>query len=287
MLLIVLIPSISSAQIYESVGIRAQGMSGAFVAVADDATSTWWNPAGLATGGFFNAVLEVDRVEDSSHTRARAFSLTVPSLGLSYYRLSLSGMQVLSTTGMPPANREDQGVLSQYGVTVGQSLTPHLVLASTLKLVRALDTNSLDVDTGVMAMFGRVRAGLSVRNLKAPQMGEGDEFLKLPRLARAGVALTAGSADRVALTAAFDADLTTTPTPIGDVRHMAVGAEAWLKGYVGVRGGVGVNTVGATRQSWSAGASLALRSGMFADAQLTRGDDLSRNGWGFGLRFKL
>ena len=69
-------------------------MSGAFVAVSDDATSTWWNPAGLATGGFFNAVLEVDRVEDSSHTRARAFSLTVPSLGLSYYRLSLSGMQV-------------------------------------------------------------------------------------------------------------------------------------------------------------------------------------------------
>ncbi len=40
----------ASAQIYETVGIRAQGMAGAFVAVADDSTATWWNPAGLATG---------------------------------------------------------------------------------------------------------------------------------------------------------------------------------------------------------------------------------------------
>ena len=31
-------------------------MSGAFVAVADDATAVWWNPAGLATGPYFNAI---------------------------------------------------------------------------------------------------------------------------------------------------------------------------------------------------------------------------------------
>ena len=43
-----------SAQIYETVGIRAQGMAGAFVAVADDSTATWWNPAGLATGAYFS-----------------------------------------------------------------------------------------------------------------------------------------------------------------------------------------------------------------------------------------
>jgi hypothetical protein len=48
-------PQAATAQIYESIGIRAQGMSGAFVAVADDATTTWWNPAGLASGGYFKA----------------------------------------------------------------------------------------------------------------------------------------------------------------------------------------------------------------------------------------
>ena len=33
-------------------------MSGAFVAVADDATAVWWNPAGLATGRFSTSSLK-------------------------------------------------------------------------------------------------------------------------------------------------------------------------------------------------------------------------------------
>ena len=49
-----MLPPVAGAQIYESVGIRAQGMGGAFVAVADDATATWWNPAGLASGAYFS-----------------------------------------------------------------------------------------------------------------------------------------------------------------------------------------------------------------------------------------
>jgi hypothetical protein len=39
--------SIASAQSFEAVGPRARGLGGAFTAVADDATATWWNPAGL------------------------------------------------------------------------------------------------------------------------------------------------------------------------------------------------------------------------------------------------
>ena len=42
----------AGAQIVESVGSRALGMGGAFVAVASDSTATWWNPAGLAAGPF-------------------------------------------------------------------------------------------------------------------------------------------------------------------------------------------------------------------------------------------
>ena len=33
-------------------------MGGAFMAVADDATATWWNPAGLASGAYFNGIIE-------------------------------------------------------------------------------------------------------------------------------------------------------------------------------------------------------------------------------------
>ena len=61
---VLLWPTGARAQIYESVGTRAQGMGGAFVAVADDASATWWNPAGLAMGAFFSSVLEHDNAQD-------------------------------------------------------------------------------------------------------------------------------------------------------------------------------------------------------------------------------
>ncbi len=282
---LVLTPQAATAQIYESIGIRAQGLSGAFVAVADDATATWWNPAGLPGGGLFNAIIEFDRVEDPSSTRARAFALTVPSLGLSYYRLALNRMRPAGPTGMPPANREDDGVLSQFGATVGQSIGAHLVVASTVKLVRALDDNEADLDMGVMAMFGGARVGLAVKNLRTPEFFDGVELFELPYQARTGFSFKAGSASSAEVTAAVDADLTTTSTAFGIARHLATGAEALLLNRtVGVRGGVGINTVGETRMSASIGASVAFRSGIFADAQLTRGDDEARNGWGVALR---
>ena len=161
-----LAPVAASAQIFETIGIRAQGMSGAFVAVADDATTTWWNPAGLVSGGYLNVVLEYDRFEGSSLTRARAFSLTVPSMGLSYYRLSLSGMRAPSTTASAATSREDQGVLSQYGVTIGQSVGAHLVIASTVKLVRAMDETGSDLDAGG---HGHVRSGTYRCGAQEPQ----------------------------------------------------------------------------------------------------------------------
>jgi hypothetical protein len=284
-LLVLLSPAPVAAQIYETVGIRAQGMSGAFVSIADDASATWWNPAGLAAGGYINMLLEFDRIEDSSHTRASGFALTVPSLGLSYYRLSLRGMRTISTIVPPPANREDEGVLSQFGVTVGQSLGSHVVIASTAKLVHGLDTTRGDLDAGVMAIYGRTRAGLAVKNIRNAELGESVVVFSPGRQARAGASLKLGSASTADVTVALDGDLTTTPTAVGDVRHLASGVEAWLfKRTVGVRGGLGINTVGLTRRSWSAGASSALKSGFYIDAQLTRGDDVTRNGWGFDLR---
>ena len=72
-LLLGLIPSVASAQTFESIGVRAQGLGGAYVAVADDATSSWWNPAGQVTGAYFSAVVEKGRttepVTDRKSTR--------------------------------------------------------------------------------------------------------------------------------------------------------------------------------------------------------------------------
>src|SRR5207249_413902 len=100
-----------------------------------------------------------DRVENPSGTRARAIAVMVPSLGLSHYRLALSGIGPPASTETAGASRQDQGVLSQFGATVGQSLGNHLVVASTLKLVHALDHTDGDLDLGALAMVGWARFG--------------------------------------------------------------------------------------------------------------------------------
>src|SRR3954469_3802667 len=80
----------ASAQIFETIGIRAQGMAGAFVAIADDSTATWWNPAGLASGAYFSGIVERTYALAPNDERTLGVSFAVPSLGLSYYRLQMS-----------------------------------------------------------------------------------------------------------------------------------------------------------------------------------------------------
>jgi len=144
------------AQIFESVGTRAQGMAGAFVAVADDATATWWNPAGLAGGAYFSVILEHGETTDPEHpasagpadrNTSTSFAAVFPALGLSYYHLRVSEIGPFSSSNAPAgAVRQDQGpaevalrstTTSQFGVSIGQSIGGVLVVASTLRLVTA------------------------------------------------------------------------------------------------------------------------------------------------------
>ena len=323
-------PSEARGQTMDVVGVRAQGMGGAFTAVADDATATWWNPAGLAGGAYFNAIVEFGTHQEPRTDPAPAFgpvpawrmetrslSVAFPALGLSYYRLRLSEIRPETSTDADTGVRQDQGmtgvrlrslVLNQLGATVGQSVGEHLVVGSTLKLVRASlgvearapGAASLDeaerltadgethsgIDIGAMAAFGRTRLGLTVRNLTKPEYGTGPDAITLRRQARAGISLSsrargvAGSA-----TVAVDADLIRTATALGDERRIAAGVEVWTpKRRVGVRGGLSANTLGARRSSFSGGLSAALGRGTYVEAEATSGADDSRRGWSLGFR---
>jgi hypothetical protein len=144
----------AQAQIYEAVGTRAQGMGGAFVAVADDATATWWNPAGLASGPYFSSIIERSSLDDpgtpamagpARRDAASGIAVSFPALGLSYYRFRVSEIRPSSSTATTDPVRQDPGAisvdlrslaLSKYGVTFGQSIGRYLVLASTLGVLR-------------------------------------------------------------------------------------------------------------------------------------------------------
>jgi hypothetical protein len=180
------------AQTTDSVGVRAQGMAGAFTAVADDATAAWWNPAGLAGGALGNAILEYGwQTQPHSDLDAngapvpagridtRGLAVAFPALGLSYYRLAVSQIQPPTSTGVPPGVRQDQGTVSvaeqslivtQFGATIGQSIGSHLVLGTTLKIVHGTigdgaqpgNVASLDQAAGLGTADAGTKAGLDL-----------------------------------------------------------------------------------------------------------------------------
>ena len=326
----VCIAASARAQTPDAIGVRAQGMGGAFTAVADDATASWWNPAGMAGGAYFNAILESGSHREPSTDRTtsgepqaawraetRSFSVAFPALGLSYYRLRISEIQPQTSTATAAVVRQDGGatgvrlralVLSQFGTSVGQSLGEHLVVASTVKLVHAgaaskvqpAATGSLDaaggidpsgethagLDIGAMAVFGRARIGVMIRNVKQPEFGSGTDAFTLSRTARVGAAVSSGTRGVIgAATVAVDADLTTTTTVLGEERRLAAGGELWTSARTfGLRAGVGINTIGDQRTSLSGGFSAALKKGLYADGELSGGTDRGRRGWGAALR---
>lgn len=199
----------------QSLGTRASGMGQAFVAVADDASSVYWNPAGMATGAYISFVVDVGAGdadsggsrghEGASSHNAQLLAFTLPPLGLGYYRLSTVVAGPDEAAGMAGPSREEgrrnlQGLTTSHlGVTLAQSLNQYLVVAGTVKLVRgevtrgqvdladasdALDaadglpsrsTSRGDVDAGVMLAVEQWRVGLVARNLTTPSFDAPDE----------------------------------------------------------------------------------------------------------------
>jgi hypothetical protein len=282
---------------------------GAFVAVADDASAVYWNPAGLASGAYFSLVFDrTDAETDASGGTAGSRSswllaLTMPAAGLSYYRLR-STFVAPSGAGSTVPNHVESLVTHHAGATLVQSLTDRLAVGATLKLVRGLAsegnaagdaeallddwdlmgvaTNRFDLDVGVMASGEFLRAGVTFRNLTRPGFrAPFDTELHLDRQARAGVSLLLTRR----WTAAADLDLTRNRGPFGDVRALALGTEARLTPRVLLRTGVQVNTTGSDRMATaSLGGSYAVFSGLLLDAHFRTGSDHGFRGWGIAGR---
>jgi hypothetical protein len=295
-------------------------MGGAFVAVASDSSATWWNPAGLAAGPFFDmaltrAVVDVDTPPPVWRHRASGFALGTPPLGVSYYRFRLTDIQPFDPTGSSPAGREDRraGVplrslaASQFGVTLVQTVIPGLHTGATLKYLRGtlaagradalarpselLDLGEelegddadgrFDVDVGVLATAGALRVGMRVRNVRQPSFGT----VRLERQTRVGIAIDSEAVGGIPLTVALDADVDAYETASGARRVIAIGAEQWLwDRRVAVRGGGRINTTGARGRSATAGVSVAVRAGLYAEGHVIRGGDADERGWGIAAR---
>jgi hypothetical protein len=297
-----LVPGTARAQgPFERAGTRALGMGGAFVAVADDSTATYWNPAGLSTLRFFDASLERTSLDSGPPPSGwtvdgTRFCVALPVLAFSYAR-ERTEPPPLPTAGLGPG-RQDQQIeavarafqVQHFGLTLVQSLGDAVVVGSTVRLARGgveRDENRFDADIGVLASFGRLRLGLAVRNLTAPEFDTGlAEPWRVERQARAGASMGGEPArGQRPWAAALDIDLTRTTLVDGERRSFAAGAERWFRNRrLAVRGGARVQTVGDLRPAASGGASVAIRNGVLIEAQATGGSDAADRGWSVAAR---
>jgi hypothetical protein len=291
------------------VGTRASGMAGAFVAVADDATAVYWNPAGIATGSIVSVVLDAGPIETGSNLQgletqkdtSAVVALSATALGLAYYRLPSWGRGEPATVVTGPQSREEVGrsvhavTTNTAGVSLVQSLSEHIVIGATPKVIRGAGRFVADVDAGVMAWANRFRFGLVARNLTTPSFSggrsprsdaEADEAgtIELGRELRVGGAWASGWTGISRVIVAADADLMSRAAPGGDRRDVAAGVETWwMSQRLGVRGGVRRSTIGDARAAVAAGISAGLKPGMLLEAHVVRGRGDERS-WSVGAR---
>jgi F plasmid transfer operon, TraF, protein len=299
---------------FESAGERALGMGGAFVAVADDASSAHWNPAGLATGapagmtvGWFRA--GIGESEDLARPGARRLRGSFTSLGTWPLGVSFGTFRITALDEAPDDQLSTVTLrTNQFGVTILQTVVSGLVVGSTLRYVRgevvtattvggsvdeALSltdelegerANAFDLDLGVMADMRHVRVGLTLRNLRSPTFGDvADRQITLPRQTRLGVALLPTDG----LTIAVDLDLETVDF-LGDPHRMvAIGGEAHLASRLLARSGVRWSLEGASRFVAAAGMSVALRRGLWLDGHYKQNRQGEDREFGVALRAGL
>lgn len=302
----------AAAQPFEAVGSRALGMGGAFVAVADDASAAYWNPAGLASGQPAGATIEwlQFRVGDRDgkwQTQPENRTTRFVSLGTWPIALSILDIEETRVAGVQ-ADRGEWFSSRHYGLSLLQTVTEGVVVGTTLRYVRsqvaagvvpvsffreaALDnvrslprqsSQTFDLDLSAMYDARVFRLGATVRNLRAPSLpAPGGESIVQSRETRVGLAIF----PKAGVTLAIDMDLDTVLVAGRPWRQVAAGAEVRVSRTVVARAGARRNRDVPLADGWlaTAGAGVMVRPGTWLDVHGAFGPEDTGRRLGVGLR---
>jgi hypothetical protein len=181
-------------------GARPVAMGGAFVAVADDANTTYWNPAGLGwleereITAMHNEWLEDIRYEFLGYAQPIKSEGRAQGFGVSVMCLYMSGLESRTTETPEPEgtfSAYDIALAGAYACEVGKDVS----IGANVKLIHQRIEEetawSGAVDLGLLYKQSRRREGLRL-GFAVQNIGSGIKFIKesdpLPLNIKAGIA---------------------------------------------------------------------------------------------------
>lgn len=152
------------------IGARASGMGGAFVGIADDATSIYWNTAGLAQLSQQEIVFVHQNWYQDVNFEYLGYSLPVApkhTLGLSITYLNLGDFQGYDASDNPTSGFSAYGMV--FGLAYSYKVSPSVSLGAGLKGIQEkLENESasgLALDFGFIYRRGKFSLGAAYTNL--------------------------------------------------------------------------------------------------------------------------
>lgn len=177
------------------VGARAMGMGSAYVAVADDPTALYWNPAGLAAVTKTQVTaMHNEWIQDFRQEFVAVGAKAGPgSLGVGFSGFYADELERRDDTGVLLGHFgfNDIAVTGAYGMRVAKGLDAGLALRYVREMIDAVDAIALTGDVG--ARYGvsdtGVSFGAAVQNVGGDAKFDSEEF-PLPTTFRLGAAFT-------------------------------------------------------------------------------------------------
>jgi len=276
------------------VGARPVGMGGAFVAVANDPSTIYWNPAGIA--GLLRKQVVVSHTDWPADINYEYIAAILPveklggSVGL---QLGSLRTDINETTELQPYGTGRSFTYADYvaGVSYGRRFTDKLLIGGTFKFVHenlGLDVGGTTVNTWLIDVgslyyigYGSLRVGVALANFGpdfspsgayyAPTGSEvrGYDSFNPPTQFRWGLAWEPIENDDMALTTALEVS-----QPADNTQAYKAGLEWSLWRTLAIRTGYDFN---ADALNWSGGAGVIGNLGVFrgtVDYAFTDGQEL-------------
>ena len=251
-------------------GARALGMGSAFVAVSDDATAVYWNPAGLAQ--LQRKEVQLQHAERFGGTvNHDAITFAAPheagTFGVGLLRLGVDGISIteLENPDLPPGpdNRPvvsatDDATDYTVFLSYGRRVHRHATVGASLKLLRrdlaAGDGSGYGLDVAALYKpWEGWAVGLTIRNLTGTSISfDSGSTDRISPSALFGLAYTrALVSTNGRLTASASLHLGEERSGAEDVEGVHIGTEYSYKEFVSLR-------VGAEGDHFTAGAGLRI-----------------------------